>query len=139
MKAFTKPIFNFVHSPMGLSGNQIATLSDEELSQCLKQNSFIQEKRKYRIRYGYVLRKIADEYTIIPVDSSVQISNALLIPNDSAAFLWKNFEQPSTIEDVVIKGMLEYKVEKETLRNSVERFVKESLERNILEEVNQNE
>ena len=135
MRKFTKPDFSVVPSPGGLSGDQIAKLSDEELSQYLKNDSYMQDKKRYRIKDGYILREIAGEYAIIPVDAESQVSNALMTPNQSAAFLWKAFEQPSTIEDVVIKGMLEYEVTKETLRSSVERFVKESLEHKILEEV----
>lgn len=135
MRKFTKPDFSVVPSPDGLSGDQIAKLSDEELSQYLKNDSYMQDKKRYRIKDGYILREIAGEYAIIPVDAESQVSNALMTPNQSAAFLWKAFEQPSTIEDVVIKGMLEYEVTKDTLRSSVERFVKESLEHKILEEV----
>lgn len=135
MRKFTKPDFSVVPSPDGLSGDQIAKLSDEELSQYLKNDSYMQDKKRYRIKDRYILREIAGEYAIIPVDAESQVSNALMTPNQSAAFLWKAFEQPSTIEDVVIKGMLEYEVTKDTLRSSVERFVKESLEHKILEEV----
>lgn len=135
MRKFTKPDFSVVPSPDELSGDQIAKLSDEELSQYLKNDSYMQDKKRYRIKDGYILREIAGEYAIIPVDAESQVSNALMTPNQSAAFLWKAFEQPSTIEDVVIKGMLEYEVTKDTLRSSVERFVKESLEHKILEEV----
>ena len=56
-------------------------------------------------------------------------------PNGSAVFIWKNFEQPSTLEDVVIQGMLEYEVEEETIRRWIKRFIKEMLEYKILEEV----
>lgn len=135
MKRFTKPEYSFTCSPGGLSGEQMAGLSDEELSQYLKNDSYMQDKKRYRIKDGYILREIAGEYAIIPVDSELQASNALMTPNQSAAFLWKAFEQLSTIEDVVIKGMLEYEVTKEAIRSSVERFVKESLEHKILEEV----
>lgn len=135
MKRFTKPEYSFTCGSGGLSGEQMAGLTDEELSQYLKNDSYMQDKKRYRIKDGYILREIAGEYAIIPVDSELQASNALMTPNQSAAFLWKAFEQPSTIEDVVIKGMLEYEVTKEAIRSSVERFVKESLEHKILEEV----
>ena len=58
-----------------------------------------------------------------------------MVPNGSAVFIWKSFEQPSTLEDVVIQGLLEYEVEEETIRRSIKRFIKEMLEYKILEEV----
>ena len=58
-----------------------------------------------------------------------------MAPNDSAVFLWKAFEQPSTIEDVVRKGLQEYDVTEDVIRKSTEHFVKEILDYKILEEV----
>lgn len=135
MKKYKKPESHFVRNPGGLSGEEIARLSEEELSEYLRKDSFLQDKKKYRIKSGYILREIAGEYVIIPVDSGTEISNAVMTPNHTAAFLWKSFEQPSTIEDVVVKGMREYEVTEDTIRNSTEHFVMESLKRNILEEV----
>lgn len=89
----------------------------------------------YRIKSGYVLRQIAGEYAIIPIGEENLINNAIMTPNDSAAFLWNAFQQPRTIEDVVALGMEEYDVAQEQLQKDVERFVKESLYFKILEEV----
>ena len=47
-----------------------------------------------------------------------------MAPNGSAVFIWKSFEQPSTLEDVVIQGIMEYEVEEETIRRSIKRFYK---------------
>lgn len=97
-------------------------------------NGYDMQKR-YRIKPEFILREIAGEYVIVPTGDDSPISHAVLAPNDTAAFLWKAFEEPSTIDEVVSKSMLEYDVIEETIRNSIERFVKESLEYNILEEV----
>ena len=43
-------------------------------------------------------------------------------------------QKPSTVQDVVAKGLQEYEVTEEVMRNSVERFVRESLKYGILEE-----
>ena len=135
MKRYRKPETHFVRNTGGLSGAEIANLSDDELSKYLEKDSYSKEKKKYRIKPGFILREIAGEYMIIPVDSESLISNAIMAPNDSAVFLWKAFEQPNTIQDVVVKGMQKYDVEEETIRNSVEHFVRESLKYKILEEV----
>lgn len=92
-------------------------------------------KTKYRVKSGYVLRSIAGEHVIVPVDAQSAITNAVMVPNDSAVFLWKTFEQPCTLEEAVEKGLREYEATEETLRNSAERFIQESLNYGILEEV----
>ena len=111
MKEYKKPEFHFIRS-------------------------FQQEKKKYRIRSGYILREIAGEYAIVPVgaENGNPLENTVMAPNDSAVFIWKNFEQPRTLEDVVIRGMLEYDATEERIRRSVKNFVTDALKYKILEE-----
>lgn len=135
VKQYKKPEYHFVRNNGGLSGEEIAKLSEDELAEYLSRDSFKEQKKKYRIRSGYILREIAGEYAIIPVDGASVFSNAVMAPNDSAVFLWKAFERPSTIEDVVVKGMQEYDVTEDVIRKSTEHFVKEILDYKILEEV----
>ena len=137
MKEYKRPEFHFVRNPDELSGSELVKLSDDELSRYLNSDGYLQEKKKYRIRDGYILREIAGEYAIVPVgaESESPLENTVMAPNGSAVFIWKSFEQPSTLEDVVIQGMLEYEVEEETIRRSIKRFIKEMLEYKILEEV----
>ncbi len=135
MKQYKKPEFHFVRNAGGLSGRETAGLQDDRLAEYLSQEAFAEEKKKYRIRPGFILREIAGEYTIIPVDSESLISNAVMAPNDSAVFLWKAFEQPSTKEDVVRKGLQEYDTTEEIIRNSIDHFVESTLKYKILEEV----
>ena len=93
MKEYKKPEFHFVRNPGGLSGNELAKLSDDELSRYLNNGSYQQAKKKYRISPGYVLREIAGEYAIVPVGAGNEspMENTVMVPNDSAVFLWKNF------------------------------------------------
>ena len=89
---------------------------------------------KYRIRSGYILREIAGEYAIVPVDSNNIFSNAMMVPNRTAVFLWKEFEQASTIQDIVIHAMEKYDADEEEIWESVDKFVKESMKYQVLEE-----
>ena len=134
MKQYKKPEFHFARNTGKLSGKEIAKLPEEALAEYLGSDSFKEQNRKYRIRPGYILRAIAGEYAIVPVDDESLFNNAVMAPNDSAVFLWKVFEQPSTIEDVVMKGMQEYDVTEDVIRKSTEHFIEESLKYEILEE-----
>uniref|UniRef100_UPI003D18906F PqqD family protein n=2 Tax=Lachnospiraceae TaxID=186803 RepID=UPI003D18906F len=50
-------------------------------------------------------------------------------------FLWEAFQQPSTIQDVVVEAMQKYDATEEQIYNSISNFVKQSLEFKVLEEV----
>lgn len=93
VKQYKKPEFHFIRNVGGMSGRETAGLQDDRLEEYLSQEAFTEEKKKYRIRSGFVLREIAGEYTIIPVDSGSLISNAVMAPNDSAVFLWKALQR----------------------------------------------
>ena len=136
MNSYEKPEFHLVHSSTDeLSENEYAKMSDDEFVDHLKKRDLPNSQKKYRIKSGYVLREIAGEYALIPVDMDGPFTNAIMAPNDSAVFLWKAFQQPSTIEDVVRKGIQEYDTTEETIRNATHRFVEDTLKYHILEEV----
>ncbi len=93
-----------------------------------------ESRKRYRIGQEYVFRRVAGEYVIIPVDTDSPMENTLMAPNETAAFIWKCFEEPRTLEEVVAMGMQEYDVAEETLYSAVKEFVTESLRYRILEE-----
>ena len=135
MERYINIEYHFVRNSGGLSGKELAKLSDDELAEYLKQNSILQEKKKYRINSEFILREIAGEYMIIPTGGNNVFANAVMAPNDTAVFLWKAFEQASTIQDVVVKAMQIYDASEDQMYRSISNFVKQSLEYKVLEEV----
>ena len=135
MQRFQKPEYHFVRNTGGLYGKDFTELSDDSLAEYLRQDSMLKEKKKYRISQEFILREIAGEYTIIPTGGDNVFSNAVMAPNETAVFLWKAFQQPSTIQDAAAEAMQKYDVTEEQIYNSVSNFVKQSLEFKVLEEV----
>lgn len=135
MEKYVNTEYHFVRNSGGLSGKELAKLSDDELAEYLRQDSILQEKKKYRINPDFILREIAGEYMIIPTGGDNVFSNAVMAPNETAVFLWEAFQQPSTIQDVVVETMQKYDATEEQIYNSISNFVKQSLEFKVLEEV----
>ena len=135
MEKYVNTEYHFVRNSGGLSGKELAKLSDDELAEYLRQDSILQEKKKYRINPDFILREIAGEYTIIPTGGDNVFSNVVMAPNETAIFLWEAFQQPSTIQDVVVEAMQKYDATEEQIYNSISNFVKQSLEFKVLEEV----
>ena len=135
MEKYVNTEYHFVRNSGGLSGKELAKLSDDELAEYLRQDSILQEKKKYRINPDFILREIAGEYTIIPIGGDNVFSNAVMAPNETAVFLWEAFQQPSTIQDVVVEAMQKYDATEEQIYKSISNFVKQSLEFKVLEEV----
>lgn len=93
------------------------------------------KEKKYRVSADYLLREIAGEYAIIPVGAACQISNAVMVPNDTAVFLWNTFQQPHTISEVVAQAAEEYEAPEEKIQDSVLNFVHDTLKYQLLEEL----
>lgn len=135
MKTYNKPMFDPVCNPDGAGGDEPFSLSEGKLSGDHMQNSFQQGNKKYRINPDFILREMSGDYAIVPVGSKNVFSNSMMVPNHTAVFLWKAFENASTIQDVVVHAMEKYDAEEGQIRESVEKFVKESLNYQVLEEV----
>lgn len=134
MKPYVRYQLHFIRNSGGRSGKELAELPEEEFAEYLKTIDFSGEKKKYRIKPGFILREIAGEQVIVPVDEESLITNAVMTPNDTAAFLWNVFQQPMTKEDAVMAALKEYDATEEIIRNSTDRFVEASLTYKILEE-----
>ena len=126
MEKYINTEYHFVRNSGGLSGKELAKLSDDELAEYLRQDSILQEKKKYRINPDFILREIAGEYTIIPTGGDNVFSNAVMAPNGTAVFLWEAFQKPSTIQDVVVEAMQKYDVTEEQIYKSISSFYQEA-------------
>ncbi len=101
-----------------------------------KENKIVlDETTKLRIRDDFVIREIGGEIVIIPTNDSSMIGNGMLSPNETAAFIWKQFTEPRTIPEVVKNCMEEYEASEEVITNAVVGFAQQSLALNIMERV----
>ena len=89
---------------------------------------------RYQLSGQYLLREIAGEAVIIPIGENAPAGNALLEPNDTAAFLWHTFEQPQTAEQLALN---EYEGDEAMIRAQVCGFVQAALECQILKEADE--
>lgn len=135
VKKYVSTEFHFIHNSGGAAGSALAEMPDEEFRTYLAGCRYEEQKQKYKISSDYVMRKIGGDYAIVPVGTAAVITNAVMTPNYSAVFIWNEFMEPSTVEDVVVRSALEFEGETEKIREDVHRFARESLGLKILEEV----
>ncbi|MDY3831575.1 MAG: PqqD family protein [Candidatus Ventricola sp.] len=82
-----------------------------------------------------MLRRIGDDAVLIPIGEHPVFTNAMMTPNKTAAFLWQAFSEPSTEEDVVMRALERFDGEEAEIRRDVSMFMKETLEKQVLVEV----
>ena len=90
---------------------------------------------RYQINPGFLLRRIAGEYAIVPVDGNSGFGNVIMTPNWTAACLWNAFSKPSTEDEVVSEALARFDAPEDIIRKDVRKFVTESLSKQVLWEV----
>ena len=84
-----------------------------------------------KIKEGFVLREVAGDTVVLP-SGDLEI-NAMITLNESAAFLWKNMQQETTVEDLVKAVVASYpEVDEATAKLAVEGFVQQLKENDFL-------
>ena len=135
MKKYKNFEYHFLHTNAVINGMDLAAMPEKNFVIYMEQLKMEKQNKKYQISPDFILREIAGEYIIVPVGEDNIFSNSMMAPNDTAVFLWEAFEQPSTVEDVVIKSLQEYDATENVIRESIQKFIKECLESKILLEV----
>ena len=90
---------------------------------------------KYKANPNFLIREIGNESVLVPVGDAGIFENSVLSLNKTCSFLWKQFQTPSTISEVVEKVKESFSGPAEEIENDVCRFVFEYLKFNLLLEV----
>ena len=75
-----------------------------------------------KIKEGFVVRKIANQYMAVPVGSRAKELHGMIGLNETAAFLWELLKEDRTEEELAALLYEEYEITEEKALESVKRF-----------------
>ena len=75
-----------------------------------------------KIKEGFVVRKIANQYMAVPVGSRAKELHGMIGLNETAAFLWELLKEERTEEELAARLYDEYEIDKEEALNVVKKF-----------------
>lgn len=88
-----------------------------------------------RIKSGFIVREIMDEYIVVPVGQRVTDFNGLITLNESGVLLWNMLKdkecEPSELVDALLE---EYEIDRETATTDVGKFITVLKHQELLEE-----
>lgn len=114
---------NEIHKPiLDLKIQELENLSNDELMQQL-----YRDKTTYQVNSDFLLREVGGEYLLIPTGNSIDSINGMVSLNETFYFIWKQFQSPHTIYEVVLATMEEYEDTDGRIASGIYRFVMESL------------
>ena len=92
-------------------------------------------EQKYQNNPNYILREMADECVLVPINDACVVSNGIIYLNETSAFLWKAFETPKTVAQVIAEAKAQYEDPNNELELHISGYVKQYLELKLMEEV----
>ena len=88
-----------------------------------------------KIKNGFVVRKIANQYMAVPVGARAKELHGMIGLNETAAFLWELLKEERTEEELAALVYEEYEISEEEALGVVQRFCKSLQEEGVLEHV----
>lgn len=82
---------------------------------------------------GYVMRKVADEYVLIPHGAKTKEINEVVTLSDTAAFIYEKLSEVNTVEELIGQVSSAYQVEKALVENDVREVLKSMEKMGIVE------
>lgn len=76
-----------------------------------------------KIKGQYVVRKIAGETVVVPVDAENLDANILIMLNETGAVLWDLLYEGSDEEKIISAFCDEYNVDEDTVRKDLYEFI----------------
>ena len=87
-----------------------------------------------KIKSGFMLRMVADNYIVVPVGEASKQFNGMITLNETSAFLWNFLMKGTTEEKLVDELMKTYDVYREIAIKDVKSFIYELEKINVLDE-----
>lgn len=82
----------------------------------------------------FVMRRLADDYVLIPCGETAEYVNQVMTLSETAAFIYERAESAGTSEKLTRLLSREYQVDEEDVREDVDEILKKLEEAGILEE-----
>ncbi len=132
-RIYRKPKLYILPNMGSLSNAQLIPLSDNEFALYMQKSKEIEYAKVYKANPNLIMRKVGDECVLVPTNFEIDI-NALITLNPTAEFLWKQFQTPSTIPQVIAKARETHEDEDGSMENEIRCFVNDYVQYNFITE-----
>ena len=86
-----------------------------------------------KIKKDFVLRKVADSYVVVPVNSLTLDFNGVMNLNETGAFLFEQLQNGIEKEELVCKMLDEYDVTEEKASADIDAFINKLKDADVFE------
>lgn len=93
----------------------------------------LEAAKDMKIKENFVLRKIADEYIVMPTKNNIASFDGAIALNEVSAFIFEKLQNPVSKEDLVIALLNEYNVDEATAAKDIDALISKFEEMGIIE------
>lgn len=88
-----------------------------------KTDKIIMEETEMKVKEGFVLREVVDEYLVMPAGAQMKSFEGAVVLNEPSAFLWNKMQSNVTRTELVEALLAEYDVDEETARQDTDALI----------------
>lgn len=92
------------------------------------------EKEDMKIKKGFVLRSVVDEYMVMPTGDNIAKFDGTAVLNEVSAFIFKQLENPVSRDDLLTAMLAEFDVDEQTAAKDLDALLAKFSELGILED-----
>lgn len=92
-----------------------------------------EEEKDMRIKDGFVLRNVVDEYIVMPTGNNIAKFEGAVVLNEVSAFIYKLLESPMSRDDLLTAILNEYDVDEATASADLDVLLKKLADMGVLE------
>lgn len=89
----------------------------------------------FKLKPGFILRKIAGSDIVIPIGENIANFNGLITLNETAAFLLKLLSEGASIADLIDALIKEYNIDRDLASKDTNKFITELKNADMLMEM----
>lgn len=86
-----------------------------------------------KIKDDFILRKVADSYVVVPVNSMTIDFNGIINLNETGALLFEILQKGADKQTLLKKLMSEYEVSADKAESDIDKFIQKLKDEDILE------
>lgn len=86
-----------------------------------------------KIRDGFLLRKVAGNFIVVPVGEETVDFNGIITINETGKFLWELLSENIEKESLLEKFMKEYSLPEEEAKEDIREFIQTLLDNGIMD------
>ncbi len=108
--------------------------SAKALYYALMEHQILKEEQDMKVKPGFVLRNIVDEFILMPTGDNIGKFNGTVLLNEVSAFVWEKLQNSVSKEDLLKAILDEFEVEKAVAKADLDALLAKLKEYDVIED-----